>query len=99
MKQEAVPYKRMLFVCTNRRDNGEACCADRGSEAILAGIKEAIKSKGLARYVRAMRSGCHDVCAKGPSVVMFPDGVWYHDVTQADAERIVEQALSGIPSC
>jgi (2Fe-2S) ferredoxin len=96
MNQGAVPYKRMLFVCTNRRENGQACCAQRGSETILAQMKERINASGLARHVRVMKSGCHDMCAKGPSVVVFPDGEWYHAVTEADVQRIVDRALAGI---
>ena len=89
MQRERVPYEKILFVCVNKRDNGEACCSDRGSEAILTALKDRVKTLGLAGKIRVSKSGCHDVCKRGPSVMVFPDDVWYHGVTAADVERIL----------
>ena len=97
MQEAPIPYKRMVFVCINKRENGEACCADRGAEAILARLKEGVKAKGLARDVRVARSGCHDVCAKGPSVVVFPDNRWFYGVTEQDVDAILA-AATAIPA-
>ena len=89
MERSAIPFRKMVFVCVNRRDNGEACCADRGSEAVLQALKDRVKAMGLAGMIRVSKSGCHDVCARGPSVMVFPDDIWYHGVTSDDVERIV----------
>lgn len=97
MQQGRVPYQAIVFVCTNQRDNGEACCADRASAAILEALKSKVKAKGLSRRVRVSRSGCHDVCAKGPSVMVFPEYAWYYGVTEADADRILEAIVTGLP--
>lgn len=91
MGRAKVPYQKIVFVCVNRREPGEVCCAQRQSEAIAASLKERIKALGLSRAVRVSKSGCQDVCAKGPNVMVFPDYVWYHGVTPADVERIVEE--------
>jgi (2Fe-2S) ferredoxin len=96
MEQAPVPYQRILFVCTNQRENNEACCADRGSAAILEALKSRIKALNLTRHIRVAKSGCHDVCAKGPSVMMFPDHVWYAGVTSDDVERIIQHAIRDI---
>ena len=98
MRKAAVPYRKIVFVCVNRREPPEACCAARGSEAIAAALKERIKSLKLARFVRVSKSGCQDVCAQGPSVMIFPDNVWYSAVTHDDIERIIQDTVAGISS-
>ena len=90
MEQAALPYRRIAFVCVNRRPPQETCCAHQQGEAIAAALKERIKSLGLARWVRVSKSGCQDLCAKGPNVMVFPEGVWYHGVTLDDVDRIVD---------
>lgn len=89
MQQDRVPYQRILFVCINKREPHETCCSHRESEAIAASLKARIKALGFSRAVRVSKSGCQDVCAKGPNVMVFPDYVWYHGVTQDDVESII----------
>ena len=96
MKQARVPYQKIVFVCVNRREPPEACCAQRESQIIAAALKERIKELGLARHVRVSKSGCQDLCAKGPNVMVFPDYVWYHGVNQQDVERIVQDTIRGL---
>ena len=45
--------------------------------------------------IRANKSGCLDQCEKGPTVVVYPDTVWYGRVTEADVDEIVEQHIIG----
>ena len=97
MRQDRVPYKKILFVCVNRRAPGESCCAGRASEPIAESLKARVKALGFGRDVRVSKSGCQDVCAKGPNVMVFPDYVWYHGVTQADVERIIQDVITGLP--
>lgn len=88
MNRGAVPFRKIAFVCINRRPAPEACCAERGSDAIAAALKARVKSAGLSRHIRISTSGCQDMCAKGPSVMVFPDGVWYYGVALEDVDRI-----------
>lgn len=97
MEQGRVPYQKILFVCVNTREPNETCCAHRESEAIASSLKARIKALGLARSVRVSKSGCQDVCAQGPNVMMFPDYVWYHGVGANDIERIIQDAIRGLP--
>ena len=39
--------------------------------------------------VRANKSGCLDQCEHGPTVVVYPEAVWYGFVDAADVEEIV----------
>ncbi len=96
MEQGRVPYQKILFVCINKREPNEVCCSHRASEAIAAALKARVKELGLSRVVRVSKSGCQDLCAKGPNVMVFPDYIWYHGVTQDDAERIIQQTIRGL---
>jgi len=96
MEQGRVPYEKILFVCVNRRAPGEVCCAHRGSEAIAEALKGCVKALGLGRAVRVSKSGCQDLCAKGPNVMVFPDYRWYRGVTEGDVERIIQDLIRGL---
>ena len=94
----AVPpnyYKHHIFFCLNKRDNGEACCADHNADAMFAHCKARVKSEGLngPGKVRVNKAGCLDRCAAGPVAVVYPEGVWYTYVDQNDVDEIVESHL------
>ena len=93
MERAKVPYQKILFVCINKREPHEACCAHKESEAIAAALKARVKALGLSRMIRVSKSGCQDLCAKGPNVMVFPDYRWYHGVTHDDVERILQDVL------
>ncbi len=38
-------------------------------------------------------SGCRGFCKAGPLMVVYPDGVWYTYVDQADIDEIIEEHL------
>lgn len=98
MEQARVPYQKILFVCINRRAPNEICCAHRDSEAIASQLKERIKAMGLSRMIRVSKSGCQDLCAKGPNVMVFPDFVWYQAVRTDDCERIISDVTRDLQS-
>ncbi|MFQ5950150.1 MAG: ferredoxin [Nitrospiria bacterium] len=84
-----------IFICINRRpeDDPKGCCAEKGSEAILSVFKEEIAARGLKGKIRANKAGCLDACALGPSVVVYPEGVWYRVKTREDALEVIERHL------
>jgi (2Fe-2S) ferredoxin len=92
-----VRFRRHVFVCENRRppDDPRGCCACKGSEAIRQALKEELKRRGLKGQVRANAAGCLDACAYGPSMVVYPEGVWYSHVRIEDVPEIVERHLIG----
>ena len=90
-------FRHHVFVCENRRDPSDprGCCGAKGSEAVRAAFKDELARRGLKKQVRANAAGCLDACAFGPSVVVYPEGVWYGGVTPADVPEIVERHLVG----
>lgn len=92
MKTSDNPYKKHIFVCTNHRENGEVSCSRPGLE-ICEYLKSYVKTNGLKGKVRVSRSGCFDLCAQGPNVMVFPDYIWYRNVKMGDLEKIVQEHL------
>lgn len=92
-----IPYQRHVFICTNRRDpnNPKGSCANSGAEAICDVFKKELAEAGMKGKMRANSSGCLDQCAHGPTVVVYPEAVWYTVKTAEDAREIVREHLIG----
>ena len=88
-------YKHHVFFCLNQRQGGEACCAQHQAQQAFDHCKARIKSLGLQGPggVRVNKAGCLDRCAGGPVAVVYPEGVWYTFVDQADIDDIIDQHL------
>ena len=89
---DAPYYRQHVFVCTNQRppDDPRGCCSAKGSLALRNHMKDRAKELGLTD-TRVNIAGCLDRCEHGPSVVIYPEGVWYTCRTQADADEILER--------
>jgi len=88
-------FEHHVFVCHNSRPAGSprpSCTAD-GNSGLHARLQQLVKAAGLGGRVRINKSGCLDQCEHGPMVVVYPEGVWYGNVTVEDAAAIVEEHL------
>ncbi len=81
------PLKKHVLVC------GNADCADRGSGALLDLLRRTVKNAGRSRDIKVTRTSCMGRCGEGPSVAVYPDGVWYRGVRPGDATDIVHEHL------
>lgn len=88
-------YRHHVFFCTNQREDGRTCCADKQAQAMRDYAKEKVKALGLAGQgrVRINNAGCMDRCEEGPTLVIYPEGIWYTYVDKADIDEIIEQHL------
>jgi (2Fe-2S) ferredoxin len=84
-------YRHHVFCCTNERPPGHArgSCARQGAVRLRDYMKARAKELGLDD-VRINSAGCLDRCELGPSVVIYPEGVWYHCETRADVDEILQ---------
>ena len=57
-------------------------------------MKARAKELGLAE-IRINTAGCLDRCECGPTVVIYPEGVWYSIATRADVDEVLEVHLRG----
>lgn len=90
-------FERHVFVCENERPPGhpKGCCAASGGAEVRERFKQAVARRGLKGKVRANRAGCLDLCECGVTVVVYPEQVWYGNVTVDDVDEIVERHLVG----
>lgn len=88
-------FQKHIFVCINERakDDPKGCCLHKGSAGIHDTIKSELKKLGLSSAVRANNAGCLDACEFGPSLVVYPEGVWYGGVKQEDVQEIIQQHI------
>jgi (2Fe-2S) ferredoxin len=92
-------YQRHIFFCVNDRgaDAERPSCNRCGSQAMRDYAKQRMKDMGLTGpgQVRVNQSGCLDRCEEGPVAVVYPEGVWYTYVDEADIDEIIESHLVG----
>ena len=84
-------FQKHLFICNNIRteDDPRGSCSLRGSNDLLDYAKKRIHELGLKEIVRVNKAGCLDACAYGPTMVIYPDDVWYSPKTKEDIEEII----------
>lgn len=90
-------FEKHIFICTNQRPQGHAkgSCNPGGGGELHQLFKAGVARRGLKGRVRANKSGCLDQCEHGPTVVVYPDAVWYGGVSPADVDEILDSHIVG----
>lgn len=91
-------WKHHVFVCTNKRPPGhpKGSCADRGCTDVLFALTEAIDTDDwMVENVKLNTTNCLGPCRAGPTMVVYPEGVWYAGVTENDVAEIVREHFKG----
>jgi (2Fe-2S) ferredoxin len=88
-------YDRHVFVCTNVKDGGKPSCGARGSAEICETMKTQTKAHPALRSqrLRVNKSGCLGLCEEGPTIVVYPEAVWYTGVALQDVPELIESHL------
>lgn len=93
------PTDKHVFVCITTRPPGAgASCGHSGSRSLMDRLQLALMEHDLSNRVRVNGCTCLGPCEQGANMVVYPDGVFYRHVTEADLEEIVtEHLLCGRP--
>jgi (2Fe-2S) ferredoxin len=83
------PLTKHILVC------GNVDCADGGSIALIDSLRRLIKASGRQEDIRVTKTSCMGRCGEGPTVAVYPDGIWYRAVREADAGELVREHLLG----
>lgn len=87
-------FQKYIFVCLHERGPGEEeSCGPKGAQGLLDKLKACVKEKKLSGKIRVSKTGCMDVCAKGPNILVYPDNVWYQGVEPDDISTIIKEQI------
>ena len=84
-------YHRHVFLCT-----GPKCCTPEVGEQSWELLKQTLKDAGLSKgdnVCQRTRVGCLRICCHGPTMVVYPEGTWYHGMTAERIPQFVQQHL------
>ena len=90
-----VGFDKHVFVCENKRDSGHPreCCSKKSRDDIKALFKKELENYTRTN-IRINSSGCLDFCEQGPTIVIYPEGVWYSIANpRRDIPEIVKEHL------
>ena len=80
--------RRHLFLCA-----GPDCCAAAEGQAMWDYLKTQVREHALP--VMRTKAACFRVCTEGPWLVVYPEGIWYAQVTPEKFDRIRREHLEG----
>ncbi len=88
-KEIGLPAARWhLFLCT-----GPECCSPDEGQETWKHMKNELKEHRIAAL--RTKADCLRLCQDGPWLVVYPDGVWYAEVTPERFDRIRREHLEG----
>lgn len=84
-------YRRHVLLCT-----GPTCCTPEAGLDAWEALKRELKDSGLLTGPDACyrtKVGCLRICTEGPTMVVYPEGTWYHGMTADKIARFVGEHL------
>lgn len=92
------PIQHHVFVCTGKSCSARASAEVRDAferELRARGILFGKEAKGKNPKGSIVLTECASVgfCAIGPTVLVYPDGIWYAQVRALDVVEIIEEHL------
>lgn len=80
-------HRAHVLVCAG------AGCVSSGCLSTMQALTDEIAKLGLDREIKVIETGCIGTCDLGPVIVVYPEGVFYRNVTTDDAREIAHEHL------
>ncbi len=80
-------YRSHVLVCTGTG------CVSSGAKNLKTTLEEELADKDLSSEIKIVETGCHGFCEKGPIMIVYPEGVFYCEVSEDDVAEVVEEHL------
>lgn len=89
--------QRHVFVCSQSRPPGHprGSCGQKGCREVVDEFTRQWQQRQLFTQVAVTPTGCLGPCGMGPSVLVYPEGVMYGNVTVQDVAVIFDEHLLG----
>ena len=89
--------EKHVFVCSQSRLAGHprGSCGQRGCREVVDEFTKQWQQRQCFTQVAVTPTGCLGPCNMGPSVLVYPEGIMYGNVTVADVSEIFEEHLLG----
>ncbi len=81
------PIKKHVLVCTNHD------CANRGSIELLHQLRRQLRGRKKLKDYKITRTSCMGKCGEGPTIAVYPDGIWYRNFSVEDIPPLIEGHL------
>lgn len=85
MNMRLKALKRHVFFCTSDH------CNNQQVEDVMEAFKEQFVEHGIHKEVKINKTNCIGLCGNGPFALVYPEGVWYYNLTVEDVPEIVEE--------
>lgn len=92
MNMRLKAMKKHLFFCSSEH------CEGQESGEVMEAFKEQLVELGIHKEVKLSKTNCLGLCGNGPFALVYPDGIWYYNLTTDDVPRItMEHLVNGEP--
>lgn len=81
------PVQKHVLVC------GNVNCVEQGSIGLIESLRRLIKEKGLEKNIMVTKTSCLAHCGEGPTVIVYPDGIWYRRCEEKYAQELYDKHL------
>lgn len=85
--------KYHLFLCADQTK--PKCCDKALGLEVWEYLKKRIGELGLEKNVQRTKANCLRLCMAGPILVVYPQAVWYQNVTTGVLEEILQRHILG----
>ena len=82
-----------ILVCSG------AGCVSSGCFNVYDSLMHALEEEGILDEVKVIKTGCIGSCDLGPTVLIYPDGVFYRRFKPEDTKELSKEHIVKRPAC
>lgn len=88
--------KHHILLCSSSKMNGEpkGMCRNKNAAALIQYLETELADRGMDEIL-VSNTGCLKLCDRGPIMVVYPEGYWYGNVTEAAVAEILDALADG----